>query len=78
MEREALEAEQQFLAIAMAESLDEDNARKAAERPLEEWDDKCLLERFKASQILREVHAAIQKTAGPVSALGTAKTEPEQ
>lgn len=50
-----LEAERQALALAMAESLDEDKARKAAEQPLEEWEQEELLQRFKASSILREV-----------------------
>ena len=50
-----LEAERQALAVAMAESLDEDKARKAAERPLEEWERQELTDRYKASSILREV-----------------------
>lgn len=51
----ALEAERHALAVAMAESLSEDRARKAAEKPLEDWGVKDLMERYKASSILREV-----------------------
>ncbi len=50
-----LEAERKALAIAMAESLDEDAARKAAERPLVELTSQELMDRYKASSILREV-----------------------
>ena len=51
----ALEIERQHLQAAMAESLNENETRKAAERPLHEWIDQDLLDRYKASCILREV-----------------------
>jgi len=50
------EIERQSLAAAMAQSLEEDDIRKAAETPLEEWDETDLLLRYKDSSILREVN----------------------
>lgn len=49
------EIERRNLAAAMAESLEENNIRKAAETPLHELENKELLLRYKDSCILKEV-----------------------
>jgi len=54
-EAQLLEAENRWMRAAMADSLEEAEALKAAEPPVRELPDLELLERFKASNILEEV-----------------------